>query len=162
MTRKKVIKKSLPKADFKYNSILVSLLINRVLKCGKKNLARKIVYLAFNYINIKVKKNPILIFEKAIHNVCPRVKLEKKNIEETAVQVPVVLNLFNSVMVAIRWIIQVALKRSEKQMYLKLANEILDASKGIGNTVKKKEEIHKKAKATKSLLELKENTDNTI
>jgi small subunit ribosomal protein S7 len=152
MARKKLIKKSLPEVNFKYNSLLISLLINRIIRSGKKSLAQTIVYKALLYIEQKTLENPVIIFEKAIRNISPRVKLKIKRIGGATYQVPVLLNLFTAINLAIRWLVQVSEKRIGKQMFFKLANEILDASKGLGNTIKKKEETHKMAKANKAFL----------
>jgi small subunit ribosomal protein S7 len=152
MSRKKVIKKSLCEKDFKYNSILVTLLINRILKNGKKKLATKIVYKTFKYIFKKTKENPLVILETAVRKASPCVILKtlyKKNI---ASKTPVLLNIFNATIIAICWLIKFATKKSKKQLYFKLGTEILDASKGVGLSIKKKEEIHKIAKANKTFL----------
>ena len=152
MTRKKLIKKLLPKPNFIYNNILTTLLINKLLKNGKKSLAQKIVHNIFTYILTKTNKNPQIIFEKAIRNICPRVKLKTNKIGGANYQIPVLLNIFNGINYAIRWLLEISKKKSGKQIYLKIAIEILEAAKGTGATIKKKEEIHRLAKANKAFL----------
>jgi small subunit ribosomal protein S7 len=157
MSRRIAIKKQVLERDLKYNNILVSLLINKILKSGKKRLAQQIVYKAFNFISIKLKQNPIQIFEKALRNISPRIQLITKIIDGIIHKIPKILNLYTSTKLAIRWLIQFAKKRSEKGIYLKLANEILNALKGFGNSIKRKEEIHKIAGANKAFLLNKNN-----
>jgi small subunit ribosomal protein S7 len=152
MIRKKLIKKILPQSNFIYNNILTTILINKILKNGKKSLAKKIVHNIFNYILIKTNKNPQIIFEQAIRNICPRVKLKTNKIGGANYQIPVLVNLFNGINYAIRWLIEISKKKTGKQIYLKIATEILEAAKGQGNTIKKKEDIHKLAKANKAFL----------
>ena len=153
MPRKKLIKKSLTKSDFKYKNILVALLINKFLKHGKKSLAKRIIYKTFIYISTKSSKNPLFIFEKAIKNISPRIKLKINRVGGATYQVPILLNIFNGINFAIRWLLQISKKRSEKQMYLKLGNEILDSAKGNSLSIKKKEEIYKIAKANQAFLD---------
>ena len=151
MSRKISIKKHSLKRDFKYNNLLVNFLINKILKNGKKILAQRIVYKAFYIIELKLNKNPLLIFEKAIRNISPRVQLTNKLIEGINQKVPKVLNIYSSTKLAIRWLSEFAKKRTEKGMYLKLANEILDANQGFGNSIKKRDEIHKIAESNKAI-----------
>lgn len=150
MSRKITIKNHILKRDFKYNNLLVNLLINKILKDGKKNLAKRIVYKAFNIIELKSKKNPILVFEKAVRNISPRVQLTNRLIEGINQKIPKILNIYSSTKLAIRWISEFARKRSEKGIFLKLANEILDANQGFGNSIKKRDEIHKIAESNKT------------
>ena len=125
MSRRISTKKRFPKKDFKYDNLLVSLLVNRILKNGKKCLARRIVYKAFEFIEFRTKQNPILIFEKAIRNISPRVQLKAKRVGGATYQVPVLLNRFRSTNIAVCWIVFFAKKRSGKGISLKLANELL-------------------------------------
>lgn len=149
MSRRIYIKKYFPEPDLKYNNYFISLLINKILKCGKKNLAKTIVYKALTTIKIQAKVNPILIFEQAIRNISPKVKLKLKHNK----QVPTKLNYFESTTLAIRWISEFSNKPTGKKLFLKLANELLDAAKGCGNIIKKKEETHKLAKSSKSFIQ---------
>lgn len=150
MSRKIIIKQHILKRDFKYNNLLVNLLINKILKDGKKHLAKRIIYKAFDIIELKLKKNPILIFEKAIRNISPRVQLTNKLIEGINQKIPKILNIYSSTKLAIRWISECAKKRSERGIYLKLANEILEAYQGFGNSIKRRNEIHKIAESNKA------------
>ena len=150
MSRRISTKKRFPDRDSKYDNLLVSLLVNRILKSGKKRLAKRIVYKAFEFIEFRTNQNPILILEKAIRNVSPRVQLKAKRVGGATYQVPTLLSKYRSTNVAVRWIVEFSRKRSGKGMSLKLANELLEAAKGLGNAIKKKEETHKMAEANKA------------
>ncbi len=150
MSRRISTKKRFPRKDLKYNSLLVSLLINRILKSGKKFLAKRILYRAFDLIELKASQNPILVFEKAIRNISPRVQLKAKRVGGATYQVPTLLTRYRSTNIAIKWLVECSRKRPGKSMSLKLANEIIDASKNSGSCIRKKEETHKMAQANKA------------
>jgi small subunit ribosomal protein S7 len=152
MSRKIYIKKRAIKKDYKYNKLLVSMVINNLLKKGKKNIAENILYKAFMLIEFKTKKNPILILEKSIKNISPRVKLESTYLNKSTFQVPKILNVYYSTRIAIKWLIESSKKRSGKTMSIKLSNEVLDSFKGIGSSIKKKEQAHKRAEANKAFI----------
>jgi small subunit ribosomal protein S7 len=155
MSRRISTKKRFPEKDSKYESLLVSLLVNRLLKKGKKRLAKRIVYKAFELIEFRTNQNPIFLFEKAIRNISPRVQLKPKRVGGATYQVPSLLNKFRSTNLAIRWIVEYSKKRSGKGISLKLANELLEAAKGLGGSIKKKEETHKMAEANKAFAQLR-------
>ena len=150
MSRRNISKKRFPERDSIYNSYLVNLLIARILKSGKKNLAKSIVYKAFEIIKKKTNKNPLTVFEKAIRNASPIVEVKARRVGGSTYQVPVEVNGFRGTNLALRWIIKYADQRVGRSMSIKLANEILDTSKEIGNTIKKKDEIHRMAEANKA------------
>jgi small subunit ribosomal protein S7 len=155
MSRRISTQKRFPEKDFKYDNLLVSLLVNRILKCGKKRLARRIVYKSFEFIEFRTNQNPILILEKAIRNISPRVQLKAKRVGGATYQVPTLLNKYRATNIAIKWVVEFSKKRSGKSMSLKLANELLEAAKGLGNSIKKKEETHKMAEANKAFAQLR-------
>lgn len=155
MSRRISTQKRFPERDVKYDNLLVSLLVNRILKQGKKRLARRIVYQAFKLIEERTNQNPILILEKAIRNISPRVQLKAKRVGGATYQVPTLLNKFRATNIAVRWVVDFSRKRSGKGMSLKLANELVEASKGLGNAIKKKEETHKMAEANKAFAQLR-------
>ena len=136
--------------DAIYRSYLVSLLIARILKSGKKTIAKKIVYQTFSIIKKKTKKEPLTVFEKAIHNASPIVEVKTRRVAGSTYQVPVEVNSFRATNLALRWIISYANQRVGRRMAIKLANEIMDTANNIGTTVKKKEETHRMAKANKA------------
>jgi len=149
MSRRNIAKKRFPKADPTYNSYLVSLLITRILKSGKKNLAQNIVNGAFDIIKSKTNEDPLVIFEKAIKNASPVVEVKARRIGGSTYQVPIEVS-FRATNLALRWIIQNSTKRVGRTMSIKLASEIIDTANDIGNTIKKKEETHKMADANKA------------
>lgn len=155
MSRRISTKKRFPKKDIKYDNLLISLLINRLLKNGKKRLSRRIVSKAFDFIEFRTNENPILVLEKAIRNISPRVQLKAKRVGGATYQVPTVVNKFRSTTTAVRWLVTFSRSRSGKGMSMKLANEILDAAKGTGNAIKKKEETHKMAEANKAFAQFR-------
>ena len=155
MSRRISTKKRFPKKDSKYDNLLVSLLINRLLKTGKKRLATRIVYKGFELIEFRTNQNPILILEKAIRNISPRVQLKAKRIGGATYQVPTLLNKYKATNIAVKWVVEFSRKRSGKGMSLKLANELLEAAKGLGNSVKKKDETHKMAEANKAFAQMR-------
>ena len=150
MSRRNISKKRFPEVNSLYNSYLVSLLITRILKSGKKTLAQNIVSGAFDIIKVKTNEDPLLIFEKAIKNASPIVEVKARRIGGSTYQVPVEVNGFRATNLALRWIIRYARQRVGRSMSIKLANEIIDTANDIGNTIKKKEETHKMANANKA------------
>jgi len=150
MSRRNISKKRFPKTDSIYNSYLVSLLINRILKSGKKTIAKTIVYQSFDIIKQKTNEDPLSVFEKAIKNASPIVEVKARRIGGSTYQVPVEVSGFRATNLSLRWIIRYASQRVGRSMSIKLANEIIDTANDIGNTIKKKEETHKMAEANKA------------
>jgi small subunit ribosomal protein S7 len=150
MSRRNISKKRFPTPDPRYNSYLVSLLVTRILKAGKKNLAQNIVNEAFDIIKSKTNEDPLSIFEKAIRNASPVVEVKARRIGGSTYQVPIEVSSFRATNLALRWIIQYSRQRIGRTMSIKLASEIIDTANDIGNTIKKKEETHKMADANKA------------
>jgi len=150
MSRRNISKKRFPETDSIYNSYLVSLLITRILKSGKKTIAKKIVYDSFEIIQKKTNEDPLKIFETAIRNASPVVEVKARRIGGSTYQVPIEVSQFRATNLALRWILQYSKQRVGRSMSIKLANEIIDTANKIGNTIKKKEETHKMAEANKA------------
>lgn len=150
MSRRNISKKRFPDPDSVYNSYLVSLLISRILKSGKKNLAKNIVYQAFEIIKKKTDQDPLTVFEKAIQNASPIVEVKARRVGGSTYQVPIEVSGFRATNLSLRWIIRYSRQRVGRSMAIKLANEIIDTANEIGNTIKKKEETHKMAEANKA------------
>ena len=150
MSRRNISKKRFPQPDAIYNSYLVSLLITRILKAGKKTIAKKVVYEAFDIIKKKTKEDPLTIFEKAIRNASPIVEVKARRVGGSTYQVPVEVSGFRATNLSLRWIIKYADQRVGRSISIKLANEIIDTANNIGNTIKKKEETHRMAEANKA------------
>lgn len=150
MSRRNISKKRFPEPDSTYNSYLVSLLITRILKSGKKNLSNNIVNGAFEIVKAKTNEDPLIVFERAIKNASPIVEVKARRIGGSTYQVPAEVNGFRATNLALRWIIKYASQRVGRSMALKLASEIIDTANDIGNTIKKKEETHRMAEANKA------------
>jgi small subunit ribosomal protein S7 len=150
MSRRKVIKKKFPTPDPVYNNCLISILVVRLLKNGKKTLAHNIVCDALNIIAEKLVKDPVEIFEKAVKNVTPLVEVKARRFAGATYQVPMEVTNFRGTKLAVRWIVKSSRTRPGKTIALKLANELIDASKNYGNAIRKKQETHKQAEANKA------------
>ncbi len=150
MSRRSIVKKRYPDPDPTYNSLLVSLLTARILKSGKKTLANKIVRETFALVAEKTNEDPIQVFEKAIKNITPLVEVKARRIGGSTYQVPLEVNRYRGTTLALRWLIKAASDRSGRTTSLKLASEIMDASSGVGNAVRKREETHRMAEANKA------------
>ena len=150
MSRRNISKKRLTTKDSIYNSYLINLLIHRILKSGKKTIARNLVNTTFEIIRIKTKEDPLIIFEKAIKKASPKVEVKARRIGGSTYQVPIAVMSFRATNLSLSWIIKYAKQRIGRNMSIKLANEIIDTANEIGNTIKKKEETHKMAEANKA------------
>ena len=136
--------------ESKYNNLSLTKFINKVMKSGKKSLARKIVYSALEEAETKANKPGIEIFNQAISNVAPSVILKSRRVGGANYQVPTELPSEKSQTLAMRWIIERARSRTGSAYYLRLARELLDASNSQGPAVKRKDDIHKMAEANKA------------
>nr|YP_009184683.1 ribosomal protein S7 [Oogamochlamys gigantea]ALO62820.1 ribosomal protein S7 [Oogamochlamys gigantea] len=144
MPRRPIKKKRLLLPDPIYQSISVHMLVNRVLKNGKKSLAYRIVYNALKQVGEITQKNPVEVFENALDNITPRVEVKPRRRAGAVQLVPRVLRSGDrSKSTALRWILEACQKRSGQPMILKLKNEILEAYKKSGYSVRKKDELHK-------------------
>jgi small subunit ribosomal protein S7 len=121
-----------------------------VLKSGKKNIARNIVYKALDQIAQKTEKNPLDVFKKAVDNASPLIEVRARRVGGATYQVPTEVRLERRTALAIRWLITYAQDRSDKSMSQKLAAELLAASTGEGGAVKKKDDVHRMAEANKA------------
>ena len=133
-----------------YSSRLVTLLVSRILQSGKKSLAQKIVYNALEIISSKTEENPVLVLEKAVKNVTPQVEVKARRVGGSTYQVPIEIRAYRGTNISLKWITEFARQRSGKSMAMKLSNEILDAAKETGNSVRRKEQTHKMAEANKA------------
>jgi small subunit ribosomal protein S7 len=150
MSRRSKAKRTLAEPDPIYSSRLVTLLVSRILQSGKKSLAQKIVYNALEIISSKTEENPVLVLEKAVKNVTPRVEVKARRVGGSTYQVPIEIRAYRGTNVSLKWITEFARARSGKSMAIKLSNEIIDAAKETGNSVRKKEQTHKMADANKA------------
>ena len=137
--------------DSVYNNRLVTQLINKILLDGKKSTAERVVYGAFDIVASKAEGGDALAtFKKAMDNVKPTLEVKPKRVGGATYQVPMEVNSRRSTQLAIRWIVTFSRARKEKTMADRLANEILDASNGVGASVKKREDVFKMAEANRA------------
>ena len=136
--------------DAKYNNRLVTQLINKIMMDGKKSLAERIVYGAFDIVGEKTSEDPLSVFKKAMDNVRPTLECKPKRVGGATYQVPMEVNPRRSTTLAIRWIVDFSRSRKEHTMKERLANEIMDASENTGAAVKKREDMYKMAEANRA------------
>lgn len=149
----RIIKKRVLAGDPVYNSRLVTRFINRVMEDGKKALAQKLVYKAFDQIEKTAGRNPLITFEVAISNIMPKVEVKPRRIGGASYQIPIEVRGDRREALAIRWIIGAAKTRPNKEYHTfdqKLAAELLDAASGKGLAIKKKEDIQRAAEANRA------------
>ncbi|HIX32853.1 30S ribosomal protein S7 [Gemmiger sp. An120] len=137
-------------ADPLYNSKMVTRLINSIMLDGKKGVAQKIVYDAFNIVQEKSGNDPLEMFEKAMENIMPSLEVKARRVGGSTYQVPMEVRPERRQTLGLRWLTTYSRTRSERTMSLRLANEILDACNNTGNAVKKREDTHKMAEANKA------------
>ena len=150
MSRRTTTKKRLAVPDPVYNSRLVSMLTVRILKEGKKHLAQRIIYQAFDIIKEKTGEEPSTVLESAIRKVTPLVEVKARRVGGSTYQVPMEVDASRGTALALRWIISSARTRSGRTMAMKLANELVDASEENGAAVRKRNETHRMAEANKA------------
>lgn len=133
-----------------YGSVVVAKLINSIMLDGKKGTAQGIVYDAFDVIKERTGEDPLEVFEKAMNNIMPTLEVKARRVGGANYQVPVEVRPDRRQTLALRWLTAFTRARSEKKMYEKLANELIDASNNTGASVKRKEDTHKMAEANKA------------
>ena len=137
-------------ADPLYNSKMVTRLINSIMLDGKKGVAQKIVYDAFEIVKEKTGNDPLEMFEKALENIMPSLEVTARRVGGSTYQVPLEVRPERRETLGLRWLTTYARARNERTMRERLANEIMDAVNGTGNAVKKREDTHKMADANKA------------
>ena len=138
----------LPEA--KYHNVTAARLINRVMKCGKKSTAERIIYDALDIMEQQGAKDPITVLEQAVRNATPLLEVKPRRVGGATYQVPIEVQPERGLSLAIRWLLKSARARTGKSMAEKLATELSDAAKGQGVTIKKREDTHKMAEANKA------------
>lgn len=150
MPRRRVAEKRDILPDPKYNSKIVSKFINVMLEDGKKSIAERIFYGAFDIIKEKTGQDPLKVFKAALDNVKPVIEVKPRRVGGATYQVPVEIRPQRRTALALRWIIKYARERNEKTMKERLAGELLDAFNNTGASIKKKEDTHRMAEANKA------------
>ena len=147
-------RREVPKRDIlpdpKYGSVDLSKFVNVVMIEGKKAVAERIIYGAFDQISKKSGKNALEVFTQALSNAKPTVEVKSRRVGGANYQVPVEVRPIRRMALAMRWLREAAHKRSEKSMGQRLANELIEASEGRGGAVKKRDEVHRMAEANKA------------
>ena len=133
-----------------YGSVLVTRLINSVMLDGKKGVAQKVVYGAFDQIKEKTEKDPIEVFNQAMENIMPSLEVKARRVGGATYQVPIEIRPERRQTLALRWLVEFSRKRGEKTMAERLAAEVMDAANNTGAAVKRKEEMHRMAEANKA------------
>lgn len=136
--------------DLKYNSVNVAMFVNRLMKSGKKSVARRVLYEGFDLIESRTKQNPLEVFEQALTKTMPRVEVKPRRVGGATYQVPVEVSRERQTALAMRWLLAAIRSRSGKTLSSKLAGELIDASKGQGAAVKKRDDTHRMADANRA------------
>ena len=141
--------------DAKYQSVIVARLINKVMRCGKKSTAERIVYGALQVVEQQESKVPVSVLEQAVRNATPLLEVKPRRIGGATYQVPVEVRPDRGLSLAMRWLVNSARARTGKSMVEKLAAELSGASKGQGAAIKRREDIHRMAEANRAFAHFK-------
>ena len=133
-----------------YGSVLVTRLVNNIMLDGKKGVAQKVVYGAFDLIKEKTEKDPVEVFAQAMENVMPNLEVKARRVGGANYQVPMEVRPARRQTLALRWLTVYSRSRGERTMAERLAGELMDAANNTGNAVKKREDMHKQAEANKA------------
>ena len=150
MPRRREVPKREILPDPKFGNQEVSKFMNVVMSSGKKSVAERIVYGAFEQITSKSGKDPLEVFSTALNNARPLVEVKSRRVGGANYQVPVEVRPSRRMALSMRWLREAARKRSEKSMGLRLANELMEAAEGRGSAMKKRDEVHRMAEANKA------------
>lgn len=150
MPRRRTPKKRVLTPDPVYDSRVIHMIVNRLMKKGKKSLAYSLFYKSMKQIAETTQQDPVKIVEQAVKNATPLVEVKARRVGGSTYQVPVEVDPGRGTALAIRWILIACRNRSGKSMISKLTNEFIDASKSLGNAIRKKDEVHKMAESNKA------------
>ena len=150
MPRRREVPKRPILPDPLYNSQLVTKFVNVVMRDGKKSVAEKLLYDALSLIQERTEEDPMKIFKKAVDNVKPVVEVKSRRVGGSTYQVPIEVRPSRRLALSMRWLIQASLRRGEKTMDVRLANEFMDAASHRGAAIKKKDDTHRMAEANKA------------
>ena len=150
MSRRRAAEKRTILPDHKFKDLIIARFMNRIMIDGKKSVSEKIVYGAFDIVSKKTEKDPLSFFHEALDNVKPNLEVKSRRVGGATYQVPMEVRPRRAQTLAMKWIVDCAVKRNEKTMRERVAGEILDAHNNKGNAVKKREETHKMAEANRA------------
>jgi small subunit ribosomal protein S7 len=136
--------------DAKYNSPVITELISRMMRGGKKSVAQRVMYDSLALIEERAKRNPMEVFDQAIKNIMPTIEVKPRRVGGATIQVPVEIAADRRMALTHRWILSAARSRGGKSMAEKLAGELMDAAQGQGSAIKKREDTHKMAEANRA------------
>ena len=149
MRRRSAVKREVV-PDTRFNSDDIARLISTIMQCGKRSVAERVVYGALDEISAKTGEDPVKVFGEALENIKPRLEVKSRRVGGATYQVPLEVSPERQVSLALRWIVQYSKARKGVPMAKALAMELLDAQKGQGNSVKKRDDTHKMAQANKA------------
>ncbi|XP_059063062.1 small ribosomal subunit protein uS7c-like [Cryptomeria japonica] len=152
MSCQSTVEKKIEKFDLIYHNRLVKMVINRILKHGKKSLSYQFFYQSLKKIQQKTEKNPLIVLRQAIQKLTPKLIVKSRSVSGSTYQVPIEIKKKEGKILAIRWLLESSRKRSGRNMHFKLSYEIMDVAKEKGNAICKKEEIHKMAESNKAFV----------
>ena len=150
MPRRRIVAKREILPDPKYGNVTLAKFMNHVMVSGKKSVSEKIVYGALDIVHEKLKRDPVEVFDEALESISPLVEVKSRRVGGATYQVPVEVRPSRRIALSMRWLVEYARSRGEKSMRQRLAGEIIDASQGKGNAVKKREDVHRMAEANKA------------
>ena len=150
MSRRRAAEKRTILPDHKFKDLILAKFMNRIMKDGKKSVSEKIVYGAFDIVSKKTDKSPIEYFHDALNNVKPSLEVRSRRVGGATYQVQMEVRPRRAQALAMKWIVESAIKRNEKTMRERVASEIMDAFNNKGNSVKKREETHRMAEANRA------------
>jgi len=136
--------------DVRYNSVIVARFINKIMKQGKKSIAARIVYDALDIVEDRTKRPPLEVLEEAMRNISPALEVKPRRVGGSTYQIPVEVTRGRQISLAMRWLLAAARNRPGQSMANKLASELMDAARGTGAAVKKKEDTHRMAEANRA------------
>lgn len=150
MSRRTAIQKRPVTPDPVHNSRLVSMMVRRLMRSGKKSLAYRLIYDAFRIIEERTGSDPLETFERAVRNATPLVEVKARRVGGATYQVPMEVRSDRGIALALRWLTQFSRQRAGRDMASKLANELMDAANETGSAIRKREETHRMAEANKA------------
>lgn len=150
MPRRYRPEKRVVQPDLRYNSLHVSMFVNRLMRDGKKSVAERVLYNSFNLIEQRAQKPPLEVFDLALKNVTPKVEVKPRRVGGATYQVPMPVDAHRQITLAMRWILAAARSRSGRSMSEKLANELMDAATNQGAAIKKRDDTHRMAEANRA------------
>ncbi len=152
MSRRRRPERRATAPDPRYNDVELARFINRMMLCGKKTVAQRIAYNAFSIIQEESNREPLEVFQQALRNATPQVEVRPKRVGGSTIQVPTELRAARSEALAMRWLIRGARSRNGMPMRRGLAQELMDASRGEGSAVRRREDLHRMAEANRAFV----------